>query len=78
MKIKLEVELEPFVVPQAVYLVSHPGLKQDGMKPKRSIPLGELDWIVLEQLCDDFRTRVLAAHERYTASKIQEDDPTGY
>lgn len=58
MKVSIQVELEPFEVPDFVVAVSEPGVRQDGMQPKQKYPLRNLDSYTLEKLCDDFRSEV--------------------
>jgi len=54
MKAKIELELQPFSVPNFVRPVENPDMSRDQL----AIPLSALDPITLDRLCDDFRTAV--------------------
>ena len=58
MKAILQVELRPFQVPNFVRAVSKPGLKQDGMQELPCYPLSDLDPLMLDKLCSEFRAEV--------------------
>jgi len=55
---QINMEIEPFPVPDKVYLVGKPGLRQDGPLNKREIPLSDLDRTILNELVDEFRSTV--------------------
>lgn len=61
MKMKLEIDLEPFRIPSEVYIIENPVLRQDGFKTPRSFKLSELDDDTLDLLCDQFRSDIFAA-----------------
>ncbi len=58
MKATLQVELQPFQTPNFVSAVGKPGRKQDGMQELPRYPLSDLDPLVLDKLCNDFRAEV--------------------
>lgn len=58
MRVQLDVEINPFSVPNFVTIVEKPKPRQDGFKPSEGIPLSELDEITLEKMCDEFRASV--------------------
>jgi len=59
MKIKLEVELKPFTVPNYVIQVKEPRLIQDGFNSSEGIPLNQLSRETLIKLCEEFKNSVL-------------------
>jgi len=70
---KIEFELEPWLVPNFVRVVSKPIPKETGianytLKDPIAISLEDLETSTLCQLCDEFRTRVF--------SKARKIDPT--
>ncbi len=58
MKIKYEIELKSFSVPNFVIPVAKPGQRQDGFHPREGIPLSEIDADVLWRLCREFTDAV--------------------
>jgi hypothetical protein len=61
MNLKIDLEIEPFKAPGAVFLVNPPGKKEDGFDYKfGTIPTARLDAAVLSELCDKFRAEVFA------------------
>ena len=58
--IKLEVELQPFIVPNYVNQKTKCGKRQDGLTENPTYHLSELSDEVLHELCDQFRESVLA------------------
>jgi hypothetical protein len=60
MKVKIEVELEPFKVPNFVVVKPKPHRKNEGFKDATSIPIGELPADVIYKLCEDFTAAVYA------------------
>ncbi len=54
MKIKTEIELQPFSVPNFVIPMPPIVLRQDGWKPVDSIPIADVPEDVLLQLCRQF------------------------
>jgi len=58
MRATLQVELQPFLVPNFVRAVGKVGLKQDGLQELPGYPLSDLDAETLSRLCDDFRDEV--------------------
>lgn len=58
MKAKIEIELQPFSVPNFVLTVQQPRPKQDGIQETPKYPLSELDAETLGKLCDEFRDAV--------------------
>jgi hypothetical protein len=60
MKAKIEVELQPFTVPNFVLTVQEALPKQDGIQEIPKYALSELDPYTLEKLCDEFRDAVFA------------------
>ena len=59
-KIMLEIELNPFVVPESVLVKSKPGLRQEGIKQSVRYSLSELDEKTLDQLCVEFRASIFS------------------
>lgn len=57
---KLQVELQPFIIPSYVLEKTRPGKRQDGIQHARSHDIEELDVETLGQLCDEFRAGVFA------------------
>jgi hypothetical protein len=65
--ITMKFELEPFNIPDMVYLKNRaPGLRQDGMKPLDGILLMDLDPDVIEALCDDFKARIMESYKKHS------------
>lgn len=58
MKVTLEVDLQPFMVPNFVRVVSKPGRKEDGVQELPCYPLSDLDSLTLDKLCRQFRDEV--------------------
>lgn len=58
MKTKIEVELQPFSVPNYVLTVQEPRPKQDGIQETPKYHLSELSPETLDRLCDEFRDAV--------------------
>lgn len=58
MKVTLEVDLQPFMVPNFVRVVSEPGRKEDGVQELPCYPLSVLDSWTLHKLCCNFRDEV--------------------
>lgn len=58
MKATLQVELQPFMVPNFVRPVSKPGKREDGLAETGAYPLSDLDSITLDRLCEQFRSEV--------------------
>ena len=58
MKVRIEIDLKPFTVPNFVVAVKTPGEKQDGFNEGRSFALADLDSETLLELCNDFRDEV--------------------
>jgi len=56
----INLDLNPFPVPNSVSAKLPPGKKQDGFKIAPTIPLGELDDNTLHEMCDEFRTAIFA------------------
>ncbi len=54
MKAKIELELQPFSIPNFVRPVENPDTTRDAL----AIPLSALDSNTLDRLCDEFRTAV--------------------
>ncbi len=59
MKIKLEVELIPFTVPNFVRVKSEPRPRQDGIQNDKCYALHELDNVTLHDLCVEFTEAVM-------------------
>lgn len=55
---KIELDLQPFGVPNYVTVVTEPGLRQDGLTSPPSYPLAALHPESLAEMCDDFRRSV--------------------
>ena len=60
MKAKIEVELQPFTIPNFVLTVKEPRPKQDCIQEIPKYALSELDTYTLDRLCDEFRDAVFA------------------
>jgi hypothetical protein len=58
MKATLEVQLQPFTVPNFVRQASKVGRKEDGVQELPCYPLSDLDSWTLHRLCSDFRDEV--------------------
>ncbi len=58
MKVNIEIELQPFTVPNYVLVVEKPSKREDGFKEGRKFHLSEIDAITLLKLCNDFRNEV--------------------
>jgi hypothetical protein len=58
MKASIEVELQPFTVPNYVLTVQPPRPKQEGIVETPKLALPDLDSDTLNQLCRDFRNAV--------------------
>lgn len=57
----IQVELNPFVIPTGVTVKQKPGLRQDGFRPAQELRLTELSPVVLDAMCEEFRTAVFEA-----------------
>ena len=60
MKAMIELELQPFTVPNFVRPVENPDVSRDG----QAIPLGALDSNTLDQMCREFRVAVFKKAEK--------------
>lgn len=60
MTTKVQVELQPFMVPNYVIQVVPPGRREEGLREAPKFRLCDLDDLTLTQLCDDFRAAVFA------------------
>ena len=58
MKTMIEIELQPFMVPNYVLTVQPPHPKQDGIQETPKYSLADLDPNTLDRLCDEFRDAV--------------------
>ena len=58
MKTIIEIELQPFTVPNFVLTVPKAGNRQDGFKEVPKYSLSELSAETLDKLCMDFRSEV--------------------
>gem|GEM_PF-2216326 len=58
MKVKIEMDINPFSIPSFVTVSGQSNPRQDGFKPAEDIPLFMLDEYTLDKLCDDFRDSV--------------------
>jgi hypothetical protein len=58
MKASIEVELQPFTVPNYVLTVQPTRLKQEGIVETPKLALSDLDSMTLERLCNEFRDAV--------------------
>lgn len=56
----MNIELNPWIIPNFVTLKMPPGKKQDGFKPAPAIPIESLDVKELAAQCDRFRADVFA------------------
>jgi hypothetical protein len=57
----VQLELNPFPVPTGVTVRMKPGLRQDGFRPSPELKLTELSPVVLDAMCEEFRTAVFEA-----------------
>lgn len=55
---KLNIELQPFTVPNFVAQKAPVGLRQEGFKSVHSYPLRDVDAQTLSDMCDAFRREV--------------------
>ena len=60
MKAQIEIELQPFEVPNFVLTVQEPRPKQEGFQETPKYPLSHLSPETLERLCNEFRDAVFA------------------
>ena len=58
MEVKITLDLLPFRTPKYVLVKQSPGKKEDGFKEGPKFHLSELDSLVLNRLCNDFRNEV--------------------
>ncbi len=58
MKVTIEVDLQPFLVPNFVRPVEKPGKRDEGFAETVAYPLSDLDSNTLDRLCDQFRNEV--------------------
>ena len=58
MKAKIEIELQPFQVPNFVLAVPGTRSREDGFTEAAKFALSELSALTLEDLCDQFRAEV--------------------
>ena len=58
MKVKIEIELQPFQAPNYVLVKERPGKREDGFKEGMKFHLSDLDSYTLDKLCNDFRDEV--------------------
>lgn len=58
MKVTIQVELQPFTVPDFVRTVERPGKREDGFAETVAYPLSDLDSLTLDRLCEQFRNEV--------------------
>lgn len=65
----MNVELQPWIIPNCIYIVMPAGKRQDGFKKAPSFALKDIDEQILSEQCDKFRKEVFAK-----AGKI---DPKG-
>jgi|KBSMisStandDraft_5_1062788.scaffolds.fasta_scaffold213064_5 hypothetical protein len=73
MKAKIEIELQPFTVPNFVLTVQEPRPKQDGIQETPKYPLSELDPETLDKLCDEFRDAVFAKAGKQQPARCMPD-----
>lgn len=64
MKIKTELELNPFSVPNYVTVKMPPGNKQDGFREAPKFHLSELSEETLNALCEQFKKDVFEKAEK--------------
>lgn len=67
---KVEIELQPFTVPNFVIARTKPGLRQEGMQEQPKFALRDLPAEALAELCDHFRREVFI--------KADKVDPSDY
>lgn len=70
-KLMLQIELQPFRVPNYVIAVGNPGKREDGFQEAPKYPLSDLSAETLEQMCREFRAEVFRK-----ADKSPPDYPT--
>ena len=60
MHISISLEIHPFSIPEHVFSVQKPGLRQEGFNPTIGVKyhLSELDEETLDKLCNEFRKSV--------------------
>lgn len=58
MKAILEVDLQPFQVPNFVRPVAKPGKREEGFPETLAYPLSDLDSMTLWCLCENFKSEV--------------------
>ena len=58
MKTSIEIELQPFTVPNFVIPLRKPRPRQDGFESAPGLPLSDLSAETLTLMCDEFRSAV--------------------
>lgn len=58
MKVKIEMELAPFTVPNYVLVKEEPKPKQEGFIEGRKLHVSELDADTLDRLCEEFTKNI--------------------
>jgi len=58
MKIKLELELKPFSIPNYVIPITKPKPREEGFQENAGIPLSEISDIDLYKMCEEFKVGV--------------------
>jgi hypothetical protein len=75
MKAKIEVELQPFSVPNFVLTVQEARPRQDGFQETPNLALSDLDPPTLEMLCDEFRDAVFSKAGKQQPPKCMPEVP---
>lgn len=57
---KIQIELQPLIIPNYVLEKPRPGKRQDGIQRTRQHAIEDLDVETLAQLCDAFRAGIFA------------------
>lgn len=55
---QINLDIQPFDVPDSVSLITKPGKRSDGFKPSPKFLISELDSKILSEMCNEFRKNV--------------------
>ena len=58
MKVTIELQVQPFSVPNFILTEPVPGARQDGFKESPSYPLSDFDAVTLQRMCDEFTAEI--------------------
>lgn len=78
MKVSLEVDIVPFIVPQCLYVSQKARNRGEGMGQSQAIAFADVSADDLAKMCDAFKQEVMKRHDFERATLIRNEDPTGY